>query len=371
MPSVAAPVFSHRDVELPGSWVVEDRNGDVALLMHDGRQRPPSRELHVMDLRTGRTRLVVAKALTPGLEVLGYALGEHWVAWEETSPQDLDMDPRQVVWKVFAAPVDPVTFAAGKPRLIDSGVVAGRSRPQLSFSGDRLFWMNDESPSSEAASGSAHGVVRRMDLPSGASRVALERPRPMVGMRASDGDVVTTSRRRTGIPAMRIEVSAVASGGVLLAYDPPLPGTVAHVPAFHDGVLLWQSFPPGAEHTDVYLRSRDGSSSLLAVQGGDGALVGDFAFAEASESDTESVASHSFAPASQIYGTRIGSGGRFLLQHGLIEKGQWWQIAAPAKYSDHWLVVYSDRTSFGAGRTTTVRVYDVRSDGKAGTRKAG
>lgn len=355
------PALSSREVRLAGSWRVVGYDSRHALLVHDTHDKQFTNELHLLDLQNGRHTPLLLHPVTRGLCVLGYALGQHWVAWEECVSYDLDRDPRQVVWRLYAAPLGGDPMSAGTPRLVTSGRGDVRTRPQFVFSGDALVCMNDERSTTEAGTGPMLGVVRRYDPATGKSEEILRADTFVRSIGVSGPDLIVNASPSVPINpnAARITVRDVRTGAIRLSYDPPLPCTVVHPPAFHDGLLAWAE--AGGATTDVLFGRPGGSLTALTFAGGDVALDGDYVFAEGRAETTESVESRTGMPGSQIYGFHLGRRGRFTLVEGLMAKGQWWQIADPATYHPASLIVYNDRTKLGVGHDTVIRVYDLRS----------
>ena len=133
--SAHAAAFSHsaarltlpfREYRRPGSWRVPDLTDHTAALMRNAGEH---QQLWLMDLSNGRTRQVFARATDarPGFWIGSVHLSDGWLAWEEVGPGD-DL-AESVDWKLYAAPLERASLAAGKPHARRLRVQRGGDTP--------------------------------------------------------------------------------------------------------------------------------------------------------------------------------------------------------------------------------------------------
>jgi hypothetical protein len=146
------------------------------LAFADVSGQPTRERIVLMDTSSGVTRTVLERPLTrrPALAVTDVRVSDGWVAWEETSPYDIDMGPT-AEWRIWVAPIEPGP-RLGRTRLVDRGTVGSRPRCIFSFDGDALVYGLTEAMGREPVTGrvlaARTGLVRFCAATAGSSIIA-------------------------------------------------------------------------------------------------------------------------------------------------------------------------------------------------------
>lgn len=357
----SAPDFRMDEFELPAGCEITDNTDALAAYAQNTLRAYPSSALGLLDLATGRQRIVVAEPVGKerSFDAFTPMLSDRWIVWEEVSPGEANA-MRSAEWRLYAAPIDRSQLAIGPPVLVDEGTTDYKLRPHYGVEDTTVYWSVNTLPSRRQEYVATSGSVCALDLESGRRRTLYRAARPLLALKASGSSVVVVEGPSDPAEASdcRAVVVDARSGARLLEQDLGTRQRPAHFADYASGWLAWAPFSnPGADWPDLYLRRPDGSVALAGLDSIDPAFFGRYA---AYESVTATrTPGGVLSRLRQIWGVDTSRPGeRFRLVQTAGEDG-WWQTAR-AGHTQTTLVLWNDLGPWTDDQTqanTLVRAY--------------
>jgi hypothetical protein len=359
----------HHDFSVPARWRFFDA-GRRWLAFADVRGGPGSERIVLMNADSGAASVVLAKPLTraPALAITDVRVSDRWIAWEETSPYDIELGPA-AVWRIYVAPIAPGP-RLGRARLVDSGTVASRTRCVFAFDSDTLVYSLTEALRREAVTGrvlaARTGLVRFVPA-TGRSSVVATFPGAIdafaavdarAGGRAARGFVVV---RREGPDLAMVRVTSLDGSGVRLTPDAALPAgtdTVRYPAADAAWVALATVGTAGEEDPRVWVADRGLRLRWIAPLGSQDAVVagGRIVYRVASRSaPAGSPLTSSLVMLDPVTGAQ-----RLLATSPVSSQGSWVLPSSGRDPRRVWAILDRSAEAIEAGRTrSVVRCYEL------------
>lgn len=343
---VEAPVFPSRDITLPAGCMVKDHTRKLALYLRTTGSPEGPDALGLVDLATGRSADVVTATETPGaIAILGVALSDSWVAWEEVTSNEDE-------WRLLAAPLDPRTFAVGEPILIDQGISRERYRPLFDIDGSRLVWMcSGQKPNDLKVS------LRAADLPAGEPVVVYEGPGIMNAMRVQRHEAVVTLRETLG--GETVVVIDIDRREVTRRIPVGNQGPTSHWVDIEGDTMAWAAFgetPDGLTVEPAVLARRGGEPTrTLCPEGCDPTIRGRYVFFETAPTVVGGTPRG-------LSGADLEAGTRFELVADTAPMAAFWQLVTPVVDPGDLLLAYKDEWSAeveGRDKVSVLRIWEI------------
>jgi hypothetical protein len=342
----------YREFALRGSFQLASYTERYALLSRNTGLEFPSAELHLLDLRSGRTLPLLKSPVNAAgrFDISGSGLSDEAVAWEEVSPGEGD-DPAHASWRLFVSRLDPARGLVGGAVLVDASDAGRRSRPLFGMDGTKVVWMTSEqSVAGGRITSRSHGRLSTFDVVT-TRRTEL----------ASDAVGFTTLSLSEGValagrPGQLLQVPI--SGAAHVTTTPIPAGEPSHFPAAHAGWVSWAAFNGDTEWPDLFVRRPGSATMLLAREALDPVFAGHWLFFESNEA-SPAAGAHAAAHEGSIWAIALdGQKKQELLRTQVTDAG-WWQTALGQGRTTSVFVVFNDLTAWkgGTDRRTLVRVY--------------
>lgn len=325
---VRAPAFRSRDVTLPAGCIVYDHTSKLAMYRRTTGSLEGPDAVGLVDLASGRSADVVIATETPGaIAILGVALSDSWIAWEEVTGAEDE-------WRLLAAPIDGLS--AGEPILVDQDASAERYRPLFDLDGSRLVWM------CSGQTARNQGVeLRAADLPGREHTMIYKGPGIMNAMRLKRHEAIATLRETPG--GETVLVIDVERREVTRRIPIGNQGPTSHWVDIDGDTIAWAAFdvtPSGLSVEPAVFARRAGEATVtLCEEGCDPTVLGRYVFFETAPTAVGGTPRG-------LSGVDLKEGTRFKLVDDTGPMTAFWQLVTPVVDAGGLLLAYKDEWSF-------------------------
>lgn len=340
-----APRLASRDMTLPAGCCVEDHTASLALYTRTTGVSFPAEAIGLVDLSTGRRSDVVTAPTSPGaLNVLGSALSDAWIAWEEVWEAEEH-------WRLMAAPLDADRLTLGAPVIVDEADSVDRYRPLFALRGDTIAWATSGSSQAEP---STH--LKVAGLLAGTRTETLTIDGIMTSMRLQDDTAVLTVRQDADEGDVVLAVG-LGSGDVLARRALGNRGPTSHWVDRDGDTLAWAVFPD--EETwipDVFVKRAADDTMTAHTEACDPTIRGETLFFETAPTRVGGTPTG-------LGGVDLGTGTLFELVEPSPPDSPVWQLVTPVAEPGGLLLAWRDESAYPpADRepVCTLRIWEVR-----------
>lgn len=254
------PALDYREFELPPGAEIADRSQHMAVFRLDAPESPGHPSLGMLDLQTGRHRIVLRQAANAaaGFSMCNPRLSDTWLAWEEVSPAE-EIDPGKADWRLYAAAIDTATLSVGTPRLVDEGRTDYKLRPHFAVARSGVYRSLNMRAGASQERFPRSGSIEALDLETGQKRTLARTSTSYPTLCLADDLLCLTESTDEHTYSVRAVLIDPESGRTSLTLDLANEHPLSHFVRASSEWLAWSTFSaPGDAWPVLYFAPRDG-----------------------------------------------------------------------------------------------------------------